>query len=137
MRQTAVSPAPSPIGVVTFADGLPGFERARHFVLVTSPKIAPFTIVQGTDDDGPSFVAIDPLRVAPGFRATLEAVDLARLSATGDGPLLWLALVTARPHTPATVNLRAPLVINPSSMRGIQVVAAESAYPTNHPLPAV
>lgn len=129
--------AASPSGVVTFADGLPGFEAARHFVLVTSPTIAPFTIIQGTDEGGPSFVAIEPQRVAPDFRPALESADRARLGAAADGPLLWLALVTARPRTEATVNLRAPLVINPASMRGIQVVPAESPYTINHPLPAV
>jgi len=127
----------SPSGVVTFADGLPGFEGARQFVLVTSATIEPFTIIQGTDEGGPSFVAIDPHRVAPGFRPALEAADRARLGEPGDGPLLWLALVTARPRTDATVNLRAPLVINPASMRGIQVVPAESPYTIDHPLPAV
>ena len=70
------------------------------------------------DDDGPSFVAIDPLRVAR-FSATLEAADLARLSATGDGPLLWLALVTASTHAGDRQPARAARV-NPSSMRGIK-----------------
>jgi flagellar assembly factor FliW len=129
--------APSPSGVVTFADGLPGFEGARQFVLVTSAAIEPFTIIQGTGEGGPSFVAIDPHRVAPGFRPVLEAADRARLGEPGNGPFLWLALVTARPRTNATVNLRAPLVINPASMRGIQVVPAESPYTIDHPLPAV
>ena len=49
-------------------------------------------------------------------------------------PLLWLALVSAHEHAPATVNLRAPIVINPASMRGIQIVPAESPYRLDHPL---
>jgi flagellar assembly factor FliW len=125
----------SPSGVVTFADGLPGFERTRHFVLVTSPAIAPFTIVQGTDADAPAFVAVDPHCVTRDFQTRLDAADLSRLKARGDGPLLWLALVTARPQAVATVNLRAPLVINPASMRGIQVVPSDSVYAVDHPLP--
>ena len=46
--------------VIMFADGLPGFEAARHFVLVASPALKPFTLVQGVESGAPSFVAIDP-----------------------------------------------------------------------------
>jgi flagellar assembly factor FliW len=34
------------------------------------------------------------------------------------------------------VNLRAPLVVNPKSMLGLQLIAPESAYRTDHPLSA-
>ena len=50
--------------VVTFADGLPGFESCRQFVLVESEEFQPFRVVQGLDENGPSFVGIDPRRGA-------------------------------------------------------------------------
>jgi flagellar assembly factor FliW len=34
----------------------------------------------------------------------------------------------------ATVNLRAPIVINPSRMTGFQVMPHNSLYPLRHPL---
>jgi flagellar assembly factor FliW len=58
-----------------------------------------------------------------------------RLSAHEREPLLWLALVAANEDGTATANLRAPVVINPGTMRGIQVIALESPYRTDHPLP--
>jgi flagellar assembly factor FliW len=120
--------------VVTFADGLPGFESHRRFVLVASPSLDPFTLLQGVGPDAPSFVAIDPRRVEPSFAGELTPADRVRLDATADAPLVWLALVSAREDAPATVNLRAPIVINPASMRGIQIVPAESPYRLDHPL---
>jgi flagellar assembly factor FliW len=36
----------------------------------------------------------------------------------------------------ATANLRAPLVINPASMRGIQLISLDSPYRIDHPLQA-
>jgi flagellar assembly factor FliW len=121
-------------GVVTFPDGLPGFERCHQFVLVGSAALQPFTLVQGVDADGPSFVAIDPRRVAGAYPTDLDRAELARLQSNGDHPLLWLAIVAARDDGSATANLRAPLVINPATMRGIQLISLDSQYPIDHPL---
>ena len=99
-------------GVVTIAEGMPGFERCRRFVLATSSDITPFTCVHGLDEPRPSFLAIDPRLVLDGYTQPLDASYRQRLDATDDEPLLWLSLVrTDGEH--ATVNLRAPLVINP------------------------
>ena len=122
--------------VVTFADGLPGFERFRRFVLVASPAMSPFTLIQGLDDGAPSFVAIDPQLVDRNYATSLDGPDLVRLEAVAGRPLLWLALITPRGDGDATVNLRAPLVINPSTMRGIQFIPPDSPYRIDHPLAA-
>lgn len=128
---TAVSIAP---GVVTFPSGLPGFEAIRHFVLVASESLAPFTLVRGTDELGPAFVAIEPRYADASYAMALDPSDRARLEAGPDDPLLWLALVTMPQDGRATVNLRAPLVINPATMLGVQVLAATSPYALDHPL---
>lgn len=129
MNQSAVD------GVVTFPEGLPGFEDQRQFMLVASPDMQPFTVIQGMVDGGPSFVAIDPRMIERGYQTTLDRPDLARLSAGERDTLLWLAIVAAGEDGSATANLRAPVVINPGTMRGIQLIAVESPYRTDHPLP--
>ncbi len=121
-------------GVIAFSDGVPGFEACREFVLVAAPALEPFRLVQGVGDRGPSFVTIDPRRVDAGYPAHLDAADLARLSARDGQPLLWLAIVASGPDGEATANLRAPLVINPTAMRGIQLITADSPYRVDHRL---
>lgn len=128
---TTASIAP---GVITFPAGLPGFESVHHFVLVASESLAPFTLVRGTGDPAPTFVAIEPRYVEQSFTLALEPADRLRLQANPDDPLLWLALVTLLPDGRATVNLRAPLVVNPATMLGVQIVAAASPYAVDHPL---
>jgi flagellar assembly factor FliW len=127
---------PTPERVVTFEQGLPGFERFQRFVLVGSPAIDPFTLLQGAGTDAPTFVGIDPHLVEASYRTPLAAPDLQRLGARSDDPLVWLALVAPRADGTATVNLRAPVVINPASMQGIQVLVSESPYRHDHPLSA-
>jgi flagellar assembly factor FliW len=132
-----MTPATAVNGVIRFDDGLPGFERVRRFVLVASPALDPFTLVQGVDDGTPSFLAIEPRLVDPAYASPLAESDLIRLGAERKTPLLWLVLITMAASGGATVNLKAPIVINPEGMRGLQLVAPDSPYPIDHPLPPV
>ena len=130
---TAAPPASTDRGTIAFPDGLPGFEGCRQFVLLTSPALEPFACLKGLDASAPAFLAIDPRRVVAEYRHPLAPADQARLGAGPETPLVWLALVRPRP-TGATVNLRAPIVINPEAMRGLQVVDGDGTYPLDHPL---
>jgi flagellar assembly factor FliW len=120
--------------VVTMVDGLPGFERCRRFVLAALPAIAPFTCLQGLDEPRPSFLAIEPRLTVDGYAQSLSDADRQRLDAADGAPLLWLSLVRTDGDR-ATVNLRAPIVINPRAMVGLQVIPFESDYALDHPLP--
>lgn len=133
MMTATVRATPSEQGRIAFADGLPGFEAHREFVLVTSPALEPFACLQGLGPDAPAFLVVDPRRIVAGYRCHLSDANRSRLRAAAGAPLLWLALV--RPgEAGATVNLRAPVVINPETMRGLQVVDADEAYPLDLPI---
>jgi len=119
--------------VVHFPEGLPGFESCRRYVVVTAPSFEPFCSLQGQGTDAPAFVAIDPRRLTPDFPCQLDPTDRARLLLADDetlesAPLLWLSIVTVS-DAGATANLRAPIVINPQSMRGVQLLPAASEQP--------
>ena len=129
---TAIPNGPGTI-TITFADGLPGFEAQREYILMTSRDLEPFAHLRGLGLDAPSFLAIDPRRVMADYRRDLSDADRARLGAPVGTPLVWLALVRAA-DVGATVNLRAPIVINPDAMRGLQLVDADETFPLDHPL---
>jgi len=122
--------------VVQFADGLPGFEQCRRFVMLTSPSIAPLHCLHAIDGPAASFLAVDPRLVLPAYRCLLAEPDRVKLQARPDVPLLWLALVTVDEGQGASVNLRAPIVVNPARMIGFQVMPHDSLYPLRHPLVA-
>jgi len=125
-----------PPAMITFNEGLPGFETCRQYQLMVSAESDPFAIVRGIGPDGPSFVAIDPARVVAGYALVIDPADLGRLGSDGSQQLLFLCIVTVHEDGRASVNLRAPLVINPASLRGIQIVTPESPYRIDHPLRA-
>ena len=132
-----MTPLATSDNAIRFDDGLPGFEHSRSFVLIRSEVLEPFTLVQGTEDGAPSFLAIDPWQVAPNYTSPLTDADLVRLDAGPETPLLWLSIVATDASGAATINLRAPLVINPGAMRGIQVLSPDSPYRTDHPFSTV
>ena len=120
--------------VIGFPHGLPGFERCRHFVLVSSDEIAPLQCLHAVDGPPASFVAIDPRLVLPDYRCVLRDADRLRLGAGENTPLVWLTLVALDAEGGASVDLRAPVVINPERMTGYQLVPHDSLYPLRHPL---
>ena len=123
-----------PSDVIQIVQPLPGFEACRRYVLLAAPEMAPFTCLHGLDAPHPVFVTIDPRRVDPDYELALGHAERRRLGVEGGEPLLWLAPVLMS-DTGATVNLRAPIVVHPARMVALQVLGAESAYTTAHPLP--
>lgn len=125
--------AVDPTSMVRFPHGLPGFESCRHYVVLSAASLAPFTALHGLDAPHPTFLTLDPRRVVADYRVPLGPADRARLGVDSDAPLLWLAIVHID-ATGVTVNLRAPIVVNPDSMVGVQVLGAESPYAADHRL---
>jgi flagellar assembly factor FliW len=118
--------------VVRFPHGLPGFESCRGFVLMASEAFGPLQCLKSVAGPETSFLVIDPRRVLPDYRCALTEVDRRRLAVTQEDTLLWLSLVTIELDGTITVNLRAPVVINPAQMLGHQVVPSDTVYPIRH-----
>ena len=125
---------PSPIArdVVQFPHGLPGFEQCRGFVLLASDSLGPLQCLKAVQGPAASFLVIDPRRVMADYRCELTANDRRRLGAGDQDTLLWLALVTIELDSTITVNLRAPIVVNPLRMIGCQVVPYDTVYPLRY-----
>ena len=122
-----------PEEVIAMREGLPGFAGCRRFVVIAAPALQPFACLQGLDEPRPSFLALDPRQIVPEYAAVLLPSDRKRIDAEVCEPLLWLSLVRLEDDH-AFINLRAPIVINPRRMLGLQLVSADSPYATDHPL---
>lgn len=120
--------------IVRFPSGLPGFEACRGFLILASDDAAPLQRLHSVDGPPASFLAIDPALVMPTYRCELSEMDRQRLGATEASVLLWLALLMIEEDGTVTVNLRAPLVVNPERMLGCQVMPHDCLYPVRHVL---
>jgi len=137
MTQTNAATVDTEITVseaVHFPEGIPGFESCRQWVVMSAEEQTPLRRLHAVDGVDASFLAIDPRSVMDGYRCELTPADRRRLGASDDTPLLWLALVMVEASGALTVNLRAPIVINPRTMLGQQVLPQNSLYPLRHVL---
>ncbi len=123
-----------PASIIAFPDGIPGFESCHEFVLVEAPDVAPLRCLQSVSGPGTCFLAIDPTAVLADYRCSLGPADRAKLDAPDGTPLVWLALVMVGADDAVSVNLRAPVVINPARMIGRQVVPNDTIYPLRYVL---
>lgn len=119
---------------ITFPDGIPGFESCRRWVVLAAEQATPLKRLHAVDGVEASFLAIDPRNVLEGYRCALSAADRRRIGAADDEPLLWLALVMVEEDGTVTANLRAPIVVNPRTMIGQQVLPHNCLYPMRHVL---
>ena len=114
--------------VITFPAGLPGFEECHRFVVLSSRELEPFKCLQSVEGPSASFLGVDPRRVFPDYRCVLSDVDRARLGEPDATQLVWLSVVTVLDQQ-TLVNLRAPVVVNPTRMLGYQLMPSNSLYP--------
>ena len=122
--------------VLTFRKGLPGFEQCRRFVLLSHETFGPLRCLHATDGTEATFLAVDPRDVIPDYTHALRSEEQAQVKAEEDTPLVWLALLTFSDDDAPSANLRAPIVINPASMLGCQVIVEDERYTVRHRLVA-
>ena len=121
-----------PRDVVTFPEGIPGYEGRREFVIIDSEEFAPLKVLHAVNSQEPCFLAIDPKTVIENYRGELSEADRLRLGAADDSDLVWLAIVSVSDKGEVTANLRAPVVINAQRMIGRQVMPNNCVYPLHH-----
>lgn len=112
--------------------GIPGTDR----VLVVQPGgTGPLCWLQSVTDPALAVVVADLAYVAPDYRPVVSAADLAELELERpeDAIVLGVAVLASDPQA-STVNLRAPLIINPVLRRGRQIVMEDDRYAIRHPL---
>ena len=119
-----------------FPVGILGFPESRHYRLQQyrpeDGSESPFYTLNCLDQDL-SFALISPRSLGLDYRVPVSDVALDALSAASAEKLSALLIVTLRERAEdITVNLQGPLVINPASSLGLQLVIEH--YPVRYPL---
>lgn len=114
--------------IITFPQGILGFEAIKRYVLLGGQK--PFSFLQSVDDPDLTFVVMDPLVVRPDYRVEVPASEVKDLGITEASQAIILAIVTVPEDLrQMTVNLQAPLIINSKNRLAKQIVLRDQAYP--------
>lgn len=119
--------------VLEFPHGLPGFESHKSFALIDEGRYLPFRWLQSLGDPYVAFMVIDPELVIGAYNVDVTELDVECLELIeGNDPEVLCILVMPEDVRSATINLKAPIVVNRSRQRGKQVILTDERYPLRY-----
>lgn len=121
------------LGKLFFEDGIPGFSHLQFFQLMQEEE-SPFFLIQSTEEKDIGFWVVNPFSFFHDYRFTLSDVSKEALHLNEESPVAVFSIVTIRGNNQATVNLKAPIVINLANRMGRQVILQEDTYSIRQPL---
>lgn len=122
--------------LLIFSDGLFGFPRLTQYLLLyLNEDDDSMFLLQSVEDRNVGFVVINPFLLCPDYAPTLAPEELACLDVHDSGELSYYSICVVRNnYLENTVNLKCPLVINPKTRHGIQIILDNSPYGYRHEL---
>lgn len=124
--------------VITFDEGLMGFEEYKRFTLLYNnedDKRSPVSWLQSMDEEKLAFPVILPFAVKEDYQPVINDTLLEPLGElTDDNVSVLLTMSVPKDITKMTVNLKAPLVINSDIRKGTQVIVENQDYQIKFPI---
>jgi flagellar assembly factor FliW len=119
--------------VIHFPRGLYGLESTRDYCLLKHDDRGCFHWLQAVDAPGIALVVADPFMFFPSYEVEIPdaAADLLQAAAASEVTIYTSITVAARDRG-ITANLLGPLIINPLSQRGLQLILDGARYSTQH-----
>lgn len=125
--------------IITFDEGLPGFENLRKFVLLDTEdnkkgeSDSPFKWLQCVDDPMIAFAIANPFAFVPDYDIEIndEVVKSLEIEKEED-IMVYGILVIPEDIRKMSINLKAPLIINIKNKKGMQVILDTDKYKIRH-----
>ncbi|MEK4353588.1 flagellar assembly protein FliW [Paenibacillus sp. FSL R5-0475] len=115
-----------------FPKGLPGFDEETDFALIAVEE-TPFWYLQSVKEKGLSFLLSDPFVFYPSYEFDLPDDEAEELGI--DKEVVVRCIITLKEQVDqSTINLLAPIVLNPVKHAGKQIVLHRAPYHTKHSL---
>ncbi|OZB93339.1 flagellar assembly protein FliW [Paenibacillus sp. XY044] len=116
--------------VYGFPKGMPGFEEETEFALITLED-SPFNYLQSTKEKELAFLLGDPFAYYPEYEFELPEADKEELKIEQNVFVRCIISLKEKVEQ-STMNLLAPVILNPDHRLGKQVILHSSRYQTKH-----
>ncbi len=122
--------------VIKFTEGLIGFPDDREFIIMEHRSDSPFMWLQSVTRPDLAFVIMNPFQVYPEYLKDISQEEENALKPDDNETVMIFAIVTIPNGKPeeSTLNLMGPVVIDPATNIGKQVILANSGYSHRHPI---
>lgn len=122
--------------VVSFAEGIPGFEGEKRFLIIPLEASGPFYYLHSAENPDLCLVLAQPFVFFPDYEIEIPDDELKNLGLTGAKQELAVYVILTIPEDfrLTTANLLAPVLVNPETRQARQYVAINTRYTTRHPI---
>ncbi len=120
--------------LVTFPEGIPGFEDELRFAVIGMGENSPFYYLQSINNPALCFILGQPFVFFPNYSIEIGEAEVRKLEC-GDRRedlAIYVIITVAEDFRQSTANLLAPIIINAQKKKGLQFMASNSDYNTRH-----
>jgi flagellar assembly factor FliW len=121
--------------ILTFSEGLLGFNELSKFVLLDDPNDEIFAWLQSCDEPSIAFPVLEPELFEENYTLQMTKTDLQTLEASEESQLRSFCIITI-PEDPSrmTANLKAPVVVNVEKRLARQCVLQNNKLEIREPI---
>ncbi len=117
--------------LIHFTDGLFGFTELKDYIPLVLDENEDNTILllQSITNIDIAFVVVNPFSLDPDYNPILSPEELSYLHVKSEDDLSYYVICVLRNnYLENTVNMKAPVVINPDKRIGMQVILNDTEY---------
>ena len=123
--------------IIHFENGVLGFEDYKDYTILydNEKEKSFFSWLQSTEESSLAFPIVNPFNVVESYNPQINDDMLGSIGGLSDeDTVVFLMATIPEDVKQASVNMKAPLIINASSRKGVQVIAEGQEYEIKHKL---
>lgn len=123
--------------ILKFEEGIFGFENSKKFVIIydNETENSPFCWLQSTEEEEVCLPMIDPVTYFPDYNPEISGELVGKIGELKVEDInLFTVVVVPDDIKKMTTNLKAPILVNIQTKKGIQVVVEDEEYLIKHNL---
>lgn len=125
--------------VINFQSGIIGFENYKQFMIIHDAEVPDAKVVwlQSIDEPDLAIPIMNPLTVKEDYNPIVEDElfkNIGEMDEKDGEMLVFVTLTVPTDITKMTVNLKAPIIINPITLKGCQIVVDNEDYLVRYPI---
>ncbi|AME07248.1 flagellar assembly protein FliW [Bacillus siamensis] len=119
--------------IISFENGLPGFNDETQFVVLPLSEDSPFLALQSVKQEHIAFIVASPFIFFKGYEFDIDQSTLELLHIEDIEDVEVMAILTLEePFENTTANLKAPIIVNKKEMKAKQIILHDASYETKH-----
>jgi flagellar assembly factor FliW len=118
--------------IVTFAQGVPGFEQYKTYIMLTPDPEIPLSFLQSIEDGDIAFIVSDPFAYFSDYDFELPINIQKELNIESPEDVMVVSIVSISSEDEFSLNLLAPVILNVREKIGRQVILHQTPYKTKH-----